>query len=119
MEMASSKSNASYHTLISLCNKPTCLNGVITPEAINRLEDELGGIFTVAKMHHYKQGQNMTPCQRHPQTKVQACHQKRNVDTHHTCQPRRVLHGIACSQKHSRITRTVCGRAQDPDEELQ
>jgi hypothetical protein len=55
--MASSKNNASYNTLISLCNKLTCLNGVITPEAIDRLKDELGGIFMVAKTHHYKQGQ--------------------------------------------------------------
>jgi hypothetical protein len=30
---------------------------VITPEAVDRLEDELGGIFTVAKTHHYEQGQ--------------------------------------------------------------
>jgi hypothetical protein len=30
---------------------------LITPEAIDKLEDELGGIFTVAKKHHYKQGQ--------------------------------------------------------------
>jgi hypothetical protein len=30
---------------------------VITPEAINRLEDELVRIFTVAKTHHYEQGQ--------------------------------------------------------------
>ncbi len=43
--------------LISLHNKLTCLNGVITLEAVNRLKDELGGIFTVAKMHHYKQRQ--------------------------------------------------------------
>jgi hypothetical protein len=43
--------------LISLHNKLTCLNGVITLEAIDRLEDELGGIFTIAKTHHYKQGQ--------------------------------------------------------------
>ncbi len=56
-KMASSKSNASYDTLISLRNKLTRLNGVITPEAINRLEDELGGIFAIAKTHHYKQGQ--------------------------------------------------------------
>jgi hypothetical protein len=55
--MASSKNNASYNMLISLCNKLTCLNGVITPEAVNRLEDELGGIFMVAKTHHYEQGQ--------------------------------------------------------------
>jgi hypothetical protein len=47
--MASSKNNASYNTLISLRNKLTHLNGVITLEAINRLKDELGGIFAVAK----------------------------------------------------------------------
>ena len=55
--MASSRSNASYDMLISLRDKLTCLNGVITPEAVNRLKDELGGIFTVAKTHHYEQGQ--------------------------------------------------------------
>jgi hypothetical protein len=50
--MASFKSNASYNTLLSLHKKLTCLNGVITPEAVNRLEDELSRIFTVAKTHH-------------------------------------------------------------------
>ncbi len=30
---------------------------MITPEALDKLEDELGGIFTVAKAHHYVQGQ--------------------------------------------------------------
>jgi hypothetical protein len=55
--MTTSKSNAAYDTLISLRNKLTHLNGMITPEAINKLEDELGGIFTVTKAHHYKQGQ--------------------------------------------------------------
>ena len=30
---------------------------MITPEAIDKLENELGGIFMVAKTHHYKQGQ--------------------------------------------------------------
>jgi hypothetical protein len=49
--------NASYDTLISLHNKLTCLNGVITPEAIDRLKDELGRILTVAKTQHYEQGQ--------------------------------------------------------------
>jgi hypothetical protein len=55
--MESSKNNASYNTLISLRNKLTHLNGVITPEVVNRLKDELGGVFTVAKTHHYEQGQ--------------------------------------------------------------
>ena len=43
--------------LIKLWDKLTCLNGMITPEAIDKLEDKLGGIFTVAKTHHYTQGQ--------------------------------------------------------------
>ncbi len=55
--MTTSKSNAAYDMLISLCNKLTCINGVITLEAVNKLEDELGGIFTVTKTHHYEQGQ--------------------------------------------------------------
>jgi hypothetical protein len=55
--MESSKSNASYDVLIYLRDKLTCLNGVITPEAVDRLKDKLGGIFTAVKIHHYKQGQ--------------------------------------------------------------
>ena len=47
--MMASKSNGAYDTLISLQDKLTRLHGVITPEAINKLEDELGGIFTVTK----------------------------------------------------------------------
>jgi len=54
--MTTSKSNRAYDTLISLRDKLTRLNGVITPEAVNKLEDELGGIFTIAKTHHYIQG---------------------------------------------------------------
>ena len=57
--MTSSASHDAYNTLISLHDKLTCLNGVIMPEAVNKLEDELGGIFTVTKTHHhhYDQGQ--------------------------------------------------------------
>jgi hypothetical protein len=55
--MTTSKSNAAYDTLISLRDKLTRLNGVITPEAINKLKDELGRIFMVTKTHHYEQGQ--------------------------------------------------------------
>ena len=45
--MMMSKSNGAYDTLISLQDKLTCLHGVITPEAVDKLKDELGGIFTV------------------------------------------------------------------------
>jgi hypothetical protein len=55
--MTTSKSNGAYNTLISLQDKLTRLSGVITPEAVDKLEDELGGIFTVTKTHHYEQGQ--------------------------------------------------------------
>ncbi len=55
--MSSSASYDAYDTLISLRDKLTRLNGAITPEAVDKLEDELGGIFTVTKTHHYEQGQ--------------------------------------------------------------
>jgi hypothetical protein len=55
--MSSSASNEAYDTLIKLWDKLTCLNGVITPAAVNKLEGELSRIFTMAKTHHYTQGQ--------------------------------------------------------------
>ena len=55
--MSSSASHNVYDALISLHAKLTRLNGVITLEAVDKLEDELGGIFTATKTHHYKQGQ--------------------------------------------------------------
>jgi hypothetical protein len=55
--MTTSKSNGAYDTLISLRDKLTHLNGGITPKAVDKLEDELGKIFTVTKIHHYEQGQ--------------------------------------------------------------
>jgi hypothetical protein len=44
--MFSSASNEAYDTLINLRDKLTRLNGVITPEAVDKLEEELGGFFT-------------------------------------------------------------------------
>ncbi len=55
--MTTSKSNAANDTLISLRDKLIRINSVITLETVDKLEDELGGIFTVTKTHHYKQGQ--------------------------------------------------------------
>ena len=48
--------NGAYNTLIGLQEKLTRINGVINPEAINKLKDELRGIFTVVKRHHYDHG---------------------------------------------------------------
>ena len=55
--MTTPKSNRVYNTLISLRDKLTRLNCVITPKAIDKLEDELGGIFRIANTHHCIQGQ--------------------------------------------------------------
>ncbi len=52
-----SKSNAAYDMLISLHYKLTRLNSVITPEAVDKLKDQLDRIFLVTKIHHYEQGQ--------------------------------------------------------------
>ena len=52
-----SSSLDAYGTLIGLRDKLTRLNSAITPEAINKLKDKIGGIFTVAQTHHYTQGQ--------------------------------------------------------------
>jgi hypothetical protein len=54
---AASKTLSAYNTLIGACEIFTCLNGNITPESVDRLEDELGGVCTIIKMHHYTQGQ--------------------------------------------------------------
>ena len=55
--MSSSASHDVYDTLISLHDKLTRLNGMITLEAVDKLEDELSGINTLMKTHHYAQGQ--------------------------------------------------------------
>jgi hypothetical protein len=53
----SSKSSSAYEILIGEHKKITRLNGIITPENIDKLEDELGGVCTIIKMHHYTEGQ--------------------------------------------------------------
>ena len=52
-----SKTSSAYNTLIGVRDKITRLNGIITPESVDRLEDELGGVCTIIKTHHYTQGQ--------------------------------------------------------------
>jgi hypothetical protein len=56
-KMSSSASNKAYDMLIKLWDKLTHLNIMITLEAIDKLKDKLGRIFTVTKTHHYTQGQ--------------------------------------------------------------
>ncbi len=111
--MASSKSNAFYNTLISLRDKLTRLNGLITLEAIDRLKDELDGIFAVTKAHHYEQGQKYghlasaipKPKYRLPIGSVRWTH---------------TIHADTCAYSIAALAvgNAVCGRAQDTDEEL-
>jgi hypothetical protein len=56
-KMSFSASDEVYDMFIKLWDKLTHLNGVITPEAVDKLKDELGRIFTMAKTRHYTQGQ--------------------------------------------------------------
>ena len=51
------KSTSAYKTLIGLHDKITHLNGIITPEGIDKLEGKLGGVCTLIKTHHYMEGQ--------------------------------------------------------------
>ena len=53
----SSKTSSAYDTLIGVRDKLTRLHGIITPESVDKLEDELGGVCTIIKTHHYEQGQ--------------------------------------------------------------
>ena len=52
-----SKTSSAYDTLIGVRDKITRLNGIITPENVDKLEDELGGVCTLIKTHHYTSGQ--------------------------------------------------------------
>ena len=53
----STRSTSTYETLIRLREKLTRLHGIIMPKGLNKLKDELRGICTLIKMHHYKDGQ--------------------------------------------------------------
>ncbi len=55
--MTTSTGHGAYDTLNSLQDKMTRLNGLISPEAVDKLKDKLCRIFTVKKTHHYDQGQ--------------------------------------------------------------
>jgi hypothetical protein len=52
-----SKTSSTYDALIGVRDKITRLNGIITPENVDKLEDELGGVCTLIKKHHYTSGQ--------------------------------------------------------------
>ena len=55
--MSSKTTNGAYEILAAHKDAVTRITGVITPEAIDNLEDEVGGIFTILKSTHFAEGQ--------------------------------------------------------------
>jgi hypothetical protein len=55
--MSSKTKNGAYKILAAQKDAVTRITGVITPEAIDNLEDEIGGIFTILKSIHLAEGQ--------------------------------------------------------------
>ena len=56
MSSKSSK-NGAYKILVTQKDAITKITGIITPESIDELENELGGAFTILKSTHFAQGQ--------------------------------------------------------------
>jgi hypothetical protein len=102
--------------LIKLWDKLTCLNSVITLEAVNKLEVKLGKIFTMAKTHHFTQGQKMAS---NPQKQAQDHHQQCHLDPHGTHQPRSILCRCSQCRQCSSHAQTVYGTAQNQAKEFQ
>jgi hypothetical protein len=55
--VSTTKNMTAYKIFIGLWDKITCLNGVINPEGINDLENELSSMCTIIKTHHFTEGQ--------------------------------------------------------------
>ncbi len=51
------KGTSAYKTIIGHRDKTTRLNGIITPEGVDKLKDKLGSICMIIKTHHYTEGQ--------------------------------------------------------------
>jgi hypothetical protein len=55
--MSSNTKNGAYKILATQKDAVTRIAGVITPEAIDNLKDEIGGIFTIIKSTHFNEEQ--------------------------------------------------------------
>jgi hypothetical protein len=55
--MTSKAKNGAYEILAAQKSTVTKIAGVITPEAVDNLENEIGGIFTILKSNHFDGGQ--------------------------------------------------------------
>jgi hypothetical protein len=55
--MTSKAKNGAYKILAAQKSTVTKIAGVITPKAVDNLEHEIGGIFTILKSNHFDEGQ--------------------------------------------------------------
>jgi hypothetical protein len=55
--MMSKAKNGAYEILAAQKSAITKIPGMITPNAINNLENKIGGIFTILKSTHFDEGQ--------------------------------------------------------------
>jgi hypothetical protein len=55
--MTSKAKNGAYKILASQKSAITKIAGVIMPEAVDNLENKIGGIFTILKSTHFDKGQ--------------------------------------------------------------
>ena len=55
--MTSKAKNGAYEILAAQKSIVMRIAGAITPEAVDNLENEIGGIFTILKSNHYDEGQ--------------------------------------------------------------
>ncbi len=49
--------NGAYEILAAQKSTVAKIAGIITPEAVDNLENEIGGIFTILKSNHFDEGQ--------------------------------------------------------------
>jgi hypothetical protein len=55
--MTSKAKNGAYEILAAQKSTVTKIAGVITPEAVDNLENEIWGIFAILKSNHFDEGQ--------------------------------------------------------------
>jgi hypothetical protein len=57
MMTSKSSKNGAYKILVTQKEATTKITGIITPESIDTLENELGGAFTILKSTHFAKGE--------------------------------------------------------------
>ncbi len=94
MSSKSSK-NGAYKILVTQKGAITKITGIITPESIDTLKNELGGAITILKSTHFAKGATIrVPHMPHTEGAVPHHHRRPNVGIRGTGQSR-------CMRSHS------------------